>query len=40
MTRFLIDKVTNFTDGELRNITLGGKEILIINKEGRGLIEN
>ena len=35
MTRFLIDKVTNFTDGELRNITLGGKEILIINKEGR-----
>jgi len=35
MTRFLIDKITSIPEGKLKNITLGGKEILIINKGGR-----
>lgn len=35
MTRFLIDKVNNFGKGKLRSVTLGGKEILILNKGGR-----
>lgn len=35
MTRFLIDNVNNFEEGKLRSMTLGGKEILIINKGGR-----
>ncbi len=34
MTRFLIDKTNNIPEGKLKNITLGGKEILIINKGG------
>jgi nitrite reductase/ring-hydroxylating ferredoxin subunit len=35
MTKFLIDKTSNFAEGKLKNITLGGKEILVINKGGR-----
>ncbi|HEU5120040.1 MAG TPA: Rieske 2Fe-2S domain-containing protein [Candidatus Nitrosocosmicus sp.] len=34
MAKFLIDKTSNFAEGKLRNITLGGKEILVINKGG------
>jgi 3-phenylpropionate/trans-cinnamate dioxygenase ferredoxin component len=35
MTKFLIDKTSNLTEGKLKNITLGGKEILVINQGGR-----
>ena len=35
MTKFLIDKTSNITEGKLKNITLGGKEVLVINQGGR-----
>lgn len=35
MTKFLIDKTSNIPEGMLKNITIGGKEILVINQGGR-----
>lgn len=34
MTKFLVDKTENIPSGSLKNITAGGKEILVANVEG------
>ncbi len=34
MTKFLIDKTENIPIGSLKNVTIGGKEILVANIEG------
>ena len=35
MTKFLVDTVENLPIGAVKNITAGGKEILIVNVNGR-----
>ncbi len=40
MTKFLVDKAANIPQDHLRNVTLGGKEILIVNQKGRYLALN
>ncbi len=34
MTKFLVDRVESIPSGTLKNITAGGKEILIVNVNG------
>lgn len=34
MTKFLVDKKDNFIEGKMKNVTLGGKEILITCIDG------
>ncbi|HEY6535223.1 MAG TPA: Rieske 2Fe-2S domain-containing protein, partial [Candidatus Nitrosocosmicus sp.] len=34
MTKFLVDTVENLPVGTLKNITAGGKEILVVNVGG------
>lgn len=34
MTKFLVDKIENFSEGQMKNVTLGGKEILVAKSEG------
>lgn len=34
MTKFLVEKAENFSEGTMKNVTLGGKEILIAKVEG------
>ena len=34
MTKFLVDTVENLPIGSLKNITAGGKEILVVNVNG------
>jgi nitrite reductase/ring-hydroxylating ferredoxin subunit len=34
MTKFLVDSVDNLPIGSLKNITAGGKEILVVNVKG------
>jgi len=35
MTKFLVDTVDNLPQGYLKNITAGGKEILVVNINGK-----
>ena len=35
MTKFLVDTVENLPLGSLKNITAGGKEILVVNVNGK-----
>ena len=34
MTKFLVDTVENLPIGSLKNITAGGKEVLVVNVDG------
>ena len=34
MTKFLVDKTVNIPEGKLKNITAGGKEIVVANVKG------
>lgn len=34
MTKFLVDKIENFSEGQMKNVTLGGKEILVTMIKG------
>lgn len=34
MTKFLVDKSHNFSEGQMKNVTLGGKEVLVAKIDG------